>query len=338
MGKLLITIIITLANTMICYAQTLLNPSKIYLPSGKLIIGSDSNVGSAVSVSGDVSINYLGVSTVAAPWSGITSKPTTLSGYGITDALSSSSTVTVAQGGTGLTSIGGTNRLIYTSTTNNLTSLTTANSSVLTTSSGGSPQWTAQGTAFNAAFGTGTSNIPQIGSALSNSLPIATNSSGQLVTKTISTFYTLIEKLNAIKTADQSTTTTASLVDVSDLSVTATSSTKYKLHGVIFLNASAANGLKVGITVPSGTLIVGVKSPNTANNNIIMTTITASNTASSTLAQFTASGSTIIQCEFNGTISISSTGGTVKLQMASNNASNTITALTGSYLTLETIQ
>ena len=43
----------------------------------------------------------------------------------------------------------------------------------------------AKGTAFNKDFGTGTTNVPAIGSTLGNSLPVVTNSSGQLTTTSL---------------------------------------------------------------------------------------------------------------------------------------------------------
>ena len=67
--------------------------------------------------------------------------------------------VPVANGGTGLTTFGGTNRLLYTTTTDNISAITTANTSVLTTDGSGVPSWTAQATAFNKAFGTGATDV-----------------------------------------------------------------------------------------------------------------------------------------------------------------------------------
>lgn len=65
----------------------------------------------------------------------------------------------VLRGGTGLSTFGGTNRLLFTTTTDNISSITTANTSVLTTDGSGVPSWTAQGTAFNKAFGTASSTV-----------------------------------------------------------------------------------------------------------------------------------------------------------------------------------
>lgn len=55
----------------------------------------------------------------------------------------------VANGGTGVTSFGGTNTLLYTSSANTISSITTANSSVLITSSGGVPSWSSTLPAVN---------------------------------------------------------------------------------------------------------------------------------------------------------------------------------------------
>jgi len=50
-------------------------------------------------------------------------------------------TVTVAKGGTGLTTFGGTNRLLYTTATDTLSSIVTANSAILGTNGSGVPSW-----------------------------------------------------------------------------------------------------------------------------------------------------------------------------------------------------
>lgn len=58
-----------------------------------------------------------------------------------------SGTLPVANGGTGVTTFGGTNRLLYTTATDTLSSIATANTSALVTSSGGAPSWTSGGVA-----------------------------------------------------------------------------------------------------------------------------------------------------------------------------------------------
>lgn len=55
--------------------------------------------------------------------------------------------VSVAHGGTGLTTFGGTNRILYTTTTDTLSSIATANTSALVTSNAGAPSWVSGGTA-----------------------------------------------------------------------------------------------------------------------------------------------------------------------------------------------
>lgn len=55
--------------------------------------------------------------------------------------------VLVQNGGTGVTTFGGTNRLLYTSAVDTLSSIATANTSALVTSSTGVPSWTSGGTA-----------------------------------------------------------------------------------------------------------------------------------------------------------------------------------------------
>lgn len=70
-------------------------------------------------------------------------------------------TLPVADGGTGVTTFGGTNRLLFTTTTDNISSITTANTSVLTTNGSGVPSWTAQSDAFNDAYGTGSGTVCQ---------------------------------------------------------------------------------------------------------------------------------------------------------------------------------
>lgn len=116
-----------------------------------VLIGGTTYVGTTnrITVTGniiDIAATYIGQSSI-----------TTLGT--ITTGVWSGTTLAVAKGGTGLTTLGGTNKLLYTTTTDNISAITTANTAVLTTDGSGVPSWTAQGTAFNKAFGTGASDI-----------------------------------------------------------------------------------------------------------------------------------------------------------------------------------
>lgn len=58
-------------------------------------VGAPSTTGANASGTWGISISGSAASASSVPWSGVTSRPTTLSGYGITDAVSTSSTGTV---------------------------------------------------------------------------------------------------------------------------------------------------------------------------------------------------------------------------------------------------
>jgi len=52
----------------------------------------------------------------------------------------------------------------------------------------------AKGTAYNKNFGTGTTNIPEIGSTLGNSQTVETDSNGKLITATIKKSYSVVSQ------------------------------------------------------------------------------------------------------------------------------------------------
>lgn len=71
------------------------------LTAGYVLVGNGSNIATGVAISGDITINTSGVTAIGnskvlnamidtVAWSKITSTPTTISGYGITDAVSNS--------------------------------------------------------------------------------------------------------------------------------------------------------------------------------------------------------------------------------------------------------
>lgn len=70
-----------------------------------------------------------------------------LTGTWSVDALVISSPLPVSSGGSGVSTFGGTNRLLYTTATDTLSSIATANTSSLVTSNTGVPSWTSGGTA-----------------------------------------------------------------------------------------------------------------------------------------------------------------------------------------------
>lgn len=100
--------------------------------TGDLLYGSASNVWSKLA----------GVATGNALISGGVGVAPSWGKIALTTHVSG--TLPVGNGGTGVTTFGGTNRLLYTTATDTLSSITTANSSVLVTSAGGVPSWSTQ--------------------------------------------------------------------------------------------------------------------------------------------------------------------------------------------------
>lgn len=96
----------------------------------------------------------------------------TISGANITSlsaANISAGTLAVARGGSGVTTFGGTNKLLYTSSTDTLAAITTANSAVLITDSGGAPSW---GTTLPAVSGANLTSLAA-GNISSGTLAVA---------------------------------------------------------------------------------------------------------------------------------------------------------------------
>jgi hypothetical protein len=80
----------------------------------------------------------------------------------------SSGTLAVGRGGTGVTTFGGTNRLLFTTATDTLSSLITANSSVLITNGTGVPSW---GTTLPAVNGAAVTSLTAANVTGSHTLP-----------------------------------------------------------------------------------------------------------------------------------------------------------------------
>ncbi len=96
--------------------NTEISNTPIYNNSGSLTKIDDDNL--ILSLGGSPSISLLNSVSLTLGWT---------------------SSLSVIRGGTGLTSFGGTNRLLFTSTTNTLSSITTSNTSALVTNSSGVP-------------------------------------------------------------------------------------------------------------------------------------------------------------------------------------------------------
>jgi hypothetical protein len=89
------------------------------------------NYGLISSTSGNTPLN-LGTGTVTGNGSGLTN---------LNAGNFSSGTLAVGRGGTGQTTLGGTNRLLFTPTTDSVSSIATANNSILSTDLSGVPSW-----------------------------------------------------------------------------------------------------------------------------------------------------------------------------------------------------
>src|SRR5207237_566654 len=95
-----------------------------------------------------------GAGLVSAATAGTDYLTPTGNGSGLTSLNAgniSSGTLVVARGGTGQTTFGGTNRLLFTTAVDTLSSIATANSSILATNGSGLPAWTTTLPAVNGA-------------------------------------------------------------------------------------------------------------------------------------------------------------------------------------------
>ncbi|MCX6250517.1 MAG: hypothetical protein NTX61_07180 [Bacteroidetes bacterium] len=110
------------------------SPDGSSLLSGKIWLGNSSNVAAPVTPSGDVTIDNTGVTSIGA------GKVTNSMLAGSIDLTSKVANILpVANGGTGVSSFGSTNRILYTPTTNTLSWTNTASNGVLVTDGTGIP-------------------------------------------------------------------------------------------------------------------------------------------------------------------------------------------------------
>ena len=113
---------------------TTATPTNGQIPIGN---GTGYTLGTITGTSNQVTVtNGSGTITLALPQSINTTSSPTFS------ALTLSNALTVGNGGTGVTSFGGTNQLLYTTATNTLSSISTGNNKVLITDGSGVPNWT----------------------------------------------------------------------------------------------------------------------------------------------------------------------------------------------------
>lgn len=108
-------------------------PANGQLPIGN---GTGYTLGTITGTSNQITVtNGSGTITLSLPQAINTTSSPTFAGLTLTNALSP------ANGGTGVTSFGGTNRLLYTTSTDTLSSIATGNNKVLITNGSGVPDW-----------------------------------------------------------------------------------------------------------------------------------------------------------------------------------------------------
>lgn len=128
-------------------------PALIYVNGGANAL----QLSGAVSGTPHINISSVGATTI----SDLSGTGTRMVVADATGLLATQTILPVANGGTGVSTFGGTNRILYTTTTDNLSSITTANTSVLTTDGSGVPSWTGQADAFNDSYGTTSGTVVQ---------------------------------------------------------------------------------------------------------------------------------------------------------------------------------
>lgn len=200
--------------------------------------------------------------------SGVPSLSTTLpavNGAAVT-ALSaanvSTGTLAVARGGTGVSTFGGTNKLLYTSATDTLTSLVTANSSVLITNGSGVPSW---GTTLPAVNGSAVTNL-NASNVASGTLAVANGGTGLAALGGTNTLlYT-----STTSTVSSIATANSSVLITSSGGVPSWSTTLPAVNGSALTNLTAAN-ITGSHTLPDGVLSTNVFLLN-ANQTVTGTT------------------------------------------------------------------
>jgi len=140
----------------------------------------------------------------------------------------------------------------------------------------------------------------------------------ELVTKA----YVDPQGLITVKTADQSVTSSTTLVNVTDLLVTGVAGEKFLIEWHLFVDSAAAPDLKLQCTVGSGTLVGGSSSV----SNGVVTSVAFGTSAAMASANWP------MHVVYKTALSIT-VAGTLNLQFAQNTSNGTpTTILAGSYM------
>lgn len=154
----------------------------------------------------------------------------------------------------------------------------------------------------------------------------------------------LFTSVTALKTSDESVTSSTTLQDDDQLALPLIASAKYRMIGYILYTGAAdggtgAGGLKMQFTGPSGAVMqwtnfgtnVAIAAPSTnLTYNVVAESLAAGSPRS-----VASNGGVVMSCAPAGYISVSSTAGTLQLKWAQNTSSATATVVkTGSWLEL----
>ena len=141
-----------------------------------------------------------------------------------------------------------------------------------------------------------------------------------------------------LTSGNQTTTTNASQIAITELKVTPSINKRYKVTVQLHLGCSGSGGVRVGITIPTGAsiFITGFGTGQPGATNSIMSFITAS--AGLFQNPYVIQSSSNGMCIINGEIEMGATAGDVQLRFASVTGGQTSTVFQlGSHLQLEEI-
>lgn len=139
--------------------------------------------------------------------------------------------------------------------------------------------------------------------------------------------------LNKITTGDQTTSSNVA-ANITDMVAAVDASKRYRIVGHLRVGCNNSGGVKIGMTVPSGTTFfvsaIGSASQS-VTNSIVNTVLTSSGTLSSAI--WCTTNATTGYIKFEGEVNVSTTAGNVQMQFASNTNGQTSTVYQlGSYM------
>jgi hypothetical protein len=248
----------------------------------------------------------------------------------------STGTVAVARGGTGVSTFGGTNKLLYTTSTDTLSSIATANSSVLITDGSGVPSW---GTTLPAVSGSAltTLNASNLSSGTVATARLGSGSASAVTFHRGDQTWAAPQTFSRV-TSDVTTTDNSTGTDVTGASFAVGASETWEFEIVVNASCTDTGGIDFQFSLPTSPtsfkgFFFGSNSSRTSYANDVVTDNSWTNHYSTFNSAASSGG--FCQLRIRGVIVNGANSGTVQLRVrvVNGGGAQTATVYANSFLT-----